>query len=37
MKGILPSKDGEFIQKFDSWPTKFEKKPDNGKWREDFK
>ena len=33
----MPSKNGEFVQKFDNWPTKMEKKPDDGKWREDFK
>ena len=37
MKEIMPSKDGEFVHKFDNWPTKMETKPDDGKWREDFK
>ena len=37
MKGILPSKDGEFVHKFDKWPTKMEIKKDDGKWQEEFK
>ena len=37
MKDILPSKDGEFVHKFDNWPTKFPKKPDDGKWYEEMK
>ncbi|XP_066916879.1 transmembrane protein 242-like [Clytia hemisphaerica] len=37
MKGVMPSKDGEFVHKFDNWPTKMELKEDDGKWREEFK
>ncbi|XP_012565684.1 transmembrane protein 242 isoform X1 [Hydra vulgaris] len=37
MKTIFPSKDGEFVRKFDNWPTKFPVKTDDGKWKEEFK
>ena len=37
MKEILPEKDGEFVHKFDDWPTKLPVKPDDGKWRDEFK
>lgn len=37
MKEIFPAKDGEFVHKFDNWPTKLPNKPDDGKWRDEFK
>lgn len=37
MKETLPQKDGDFVHAFDNWPTKLPNKPDDGKWREEFK